>query len=458
MALSTLLFVVVVSCAPQTAAAQATDAEALRAEIRSLAERTLKSGPVAGLSIGVARHGEVFLVQGFGLADLESASPATEHTVYRIGSMTKQFTAAAVMQLVEEGRLALDDPLTKFAPDFVVAGHRVTLRHLLNHTSGIPSYTGSPDIERVMRGVKGPGEVLALVKDRPLNFDPGEEFSYNNTGYFMAGEILARTEGRPYDQVIANRIFAPLGMTESTYGWEQPIVKHRAQGYKLVGGKFVNDDPIDMFVPGGAGALASTVGDLLKWAKALQELAVVGDASYAEMTTPTRLNDGTTVDYGFGLAVVDVDGHPTVGHGGDIKGFNSFIEWYPEDELTVVVLANNEGDFATELSHRITRLFLQPKPAVANELPLPAKEFARCVGTYERKGGRIVIAAKDDHLTARLGSTSPTLLYRGERDGALEFRNALDQREAFLFRGDAEHATTLMLVAPLSARKFRRAP
>lgn len=457
MAFATLLLAVV-ACAPQAAAAQAADAEALRAEIRGLAERTLKSGPVAGLSIGVARHGEVFLAQGFGLADLENETPATEHTVYRIGSMTKQFTAAAVMQLVEEGRLALDDPLTRLAPDLAVADPKVTLRHLLNHTSGIPSYTGSPDFERVMRGVKGPGEVLALVKDRPLNFEPGEEFSYNNTGYFVAGEILARVEGRPYDQVIAKRIFAPLGMTESTYGWEQPIVKHRAQGYKLVGGKFVNDDPIDMLVPGGAGALASTVGDLLTWAKALQELAVVNDASYAEMTTPTRLNDGTAVDYGLGLAVVDVDGHPTVGHGGDINGFNSFIEWYPEDELTVVVLANNQGDFATELSHRIMRLFLPPKPAAANERPLPAKELARCVGTYERKGGRIVVVADGDHLTARLGSTSPKLLYRGERDGAVEFRNALDQREGFFFRGDAEHATTLMLVAPLSARRFRRAP
>src|SRR5262245_12852239 len=139
MALSTLLLVAVVSRVPQAVASQAADAEALRAGIRSLAERTLKSGPVAGVSVGVARHGEVFLVQGFGLADLESESPATEHTVYRIGSMTKQFTAAAVMQLVEEGRLALDDPLTKLAPDFPVAGHVVTLRHLLNHTSGIPS-------------------------------------------------------------------------------------------------------------------------------------------------------------------------------------------------------------------------------------------------------------------------------------------------------------------------------
>ena len=180
-------------------APQELDVEAFRTQVDALAARAIKTGPLAGLSVGVAKGGKTLVAKGYGFADLEHNVPATEHTFYRIASMTKQFTAVAVMQLVEEGKLSLDDDLEKLLPEFKTTNHHVTLRRLLNHTSGIPSYTELENFPKQIAGVSRPADVFVLMSGKPFSFEPGVEFSYNNGAFYLAGEIAARTASTTYD-------------------------------------------------------------------------------------------------------------------------------------------------------------------------------------------------------------------------------------------------------------------
>jgi CubicO group peptidase (beta-lactamase class C family) len=360
------------------AAGQQPERVRLVRQIDSLAAAALASGPTAGLAIAVVKGRDTIVAKGYGLADLENDVPATAQTVYRIGSITKQFTAAAIMQLVEAGRVSLDDELTKFLPAYPTAGHRVTVRHLLTHTSGIKSYTGlgaefwekSPlDLTH--------DQLLALFQDKPFDFAPGERFLYNNSGYYLLGVILEKVTGRPYGDYVRERLAAPLGLGGTLYCDESPLVKRRARGYARAEGKLVNARALSMKPPFSAGALCSTVLDLVAWTTALAGGRVVSPQSYALMTTAGRLNDGASTNYGFGLAPGALEGHSRVGHGGGINGFNTHLDHYPGDGLIVVVLANTEGANPARLAERIARLVLgMPRPAV-NDLPLTPADRAR---------------------------------------------------------------------------------
>jgi CubicO group peptidase (beta-lactamase class C family) len=355
----------------------------LTARIDSMAAAALTSWPAVGLSIAVVRGGDTIVMRGYGRADLEHDVPATAQTVYRIGSITKQFTAVAILQLIEQGKLTLDDTLQRFLPDFPAQGNRVTIRHLLTHTSGIKSYTSlGPEWQDKMRLDLTHAQLVALFRDKPFDFAPGARFLYDNSGYYLLGMIVERVSGLAYAEYLNQRLFTPLGLRATAYCDDRTVLPHRASGYELDSGTFVNASPLSMTQPFAAGALCSTVGDLVAWQRSLHAHRLIGAASYARMTTPGTLNDGSRTTYGFGLGVGTLDGHRRIGHGGGINGFLSILDDYPDDSLSVVVLANSESARPGRLAQEIARVVLGAPAAAVADLPLGAADRSRFAGTY----------------------------------------------------------------------------
>ena len=362
---------------PRDVVAKATD---------SIADAILRRGRVAAMSIAVARGHDTLVMKGYGMADLENDVPATAQTVYRIGSVTKQFTSVAIMQLVEQGKLSLDDELTKYVPNAPTHGRRILVRHLLNHTSGIPSYTDvGGGFGRVMRLDLPHDSLLAVVRDDSLQFEPGSHFYYNNTGYYLLGMIIERVTGKRYGDYLRDALFTPNGLSSTLYCSEAPLIKHRARGY-TGGASLMNADFISMDLPFAAGSLCSTVGDLVSWTRLLHGGKLVNASSFATMTTPVKLTSGRPMSYGFGLSVDTLASHRRIHHGGGINGFISELAYYPDDSLTVVVLSNTAPAPSNEVADAVARVALglppASPPAPPADLPIPPDEAARLVGNY----------------------------------------------------------------------------
>jgi D-alanyl-D-alanine carboxypeptidase len=366
------------------ASAQRPTRAALQRAVDSLATTALKDGPVAAMSVAVVRGRDTVVMKGYGLADVENDVPATPQTVYRIGSITKQFTAAAVLQLIEQNKLSLDDSIGKHLPTIPAGWRAVPIRQLLNHTSGIPSYTSAgPRWASRMRLDLPHDSLIGIVATDSMDFAPGSQWRYNNTGYYLLGMLVERITGRPYADVVRDQFTTPLGLRATMYCDIRPIIKRRAQGYQVgPDDKLVNADPLSMTHPFSAGALCSTVGDLVVWQRTLAAGRIVKPASYAAMTTPEKVA-GT---YGYGLVMDSLGGRPRVQHGGGINGFNSMLQYYPADTLSVAVLANTNGPWADRVANNIARAALGV-PLVAGpprlvDLPTSAQERARVAGTY----------------------------------------------------------------------------
>jgi CubicO group peptidase (beta-lactamase class C family) len=355
----------------------------------SIADAIIKRGRVAALSIGVTRGRDTLVMKGYGLADVENDLPATAQTVYRIGSVTKQFTSVAIMQLVEQGKLSLDDDVTKYVPNAPTHGRRVLIRHLLNHTSGIPSYTDvGPSFGRVMRLDLSKDSLIATVKDDSLQFEPGSHFYYNNTGYFLLGMVIERVTGKPYGDHLRDALFAPNGLTSTVYCSVMPLIKRRARGYEGRPTGLVNADYISMDLPYAAGSLCSSVGDLVQWTRLLHSGKLVNATSFASMTTPAKLTSGRPMQYGFGLFMDSLGTHRRVHHGGGINGFISELAYYPDDSLTVVVLSNTAPAPSEQVAENVARAafgmpFLPERPTPPADLPIPPDEVARLSGNYK---------------------------------------------------------------------------
>jgi CubicO group peptidase (beta-lactamase class C family) len=329
--------------------------EGLEEFVDEVAGKVVEAKETVGLCVGVARGDEVLLAKGYGLADLENEVPMRAEAVLRIGSITKEFTAAAILLLAEEGKLELDDPLTKFLPDYNVQGHEVTLRHLLNHTSGIVSLTSLPSYRPGMKEEVTQEEMVARFEDEPFEFEPGEKFAYCNSGFYLLGMVVEKVAGQDYAGFLAERFWEPLGMEATYYERHGEIVPKRARGYGGWKGKFTNAIYVNMAQPFAAGALISTVGDLILWQRGLATGKVLSAASWEEMTTPGTLNNGKAAPYGCGVFVRKESGRDVIRHGGGIVGFRSELRYYPEEDpptslrevrragVTVVVLSNSQG-------------------------------------------------------------------------------------------------------------------
>jgi D-alanyl-D-alanine carboxypeptidase len=367
-----------------TAEAQRPTRAALQRIVDSLVADALTEGPVAAMSIAVVRGRDTIVMKGYGLADVENDVRASAQTVYRIGSITKQYTAAAILQLVEQGRLSIDDSIGKHLPTIPATWRRVPIRQLLNHTSGIPSYTSAgPRWATRMRLDLPHDSLIGIIANDSMDFAAGSQWRYNNTGYYLLGMLIERVAGRSYADVVRERLTTPLGLRATMYCETRPIIKRRAQGYQVgPDDKLANADPLSMTQPFSAGALCSTVGDLVAWQRALAAGRVVKPASYAAMTSPEKVA-GT---YGYGLVMDSLGGRPRVQHGGGINGFNSMLQYYPADTLSIAILANTNGPWADRVANNIARAALAlplvaPPPRLL-DLATTADERARIAGTY----------------------------------------------------------------------------
>jgi D-alanyl-D-alanine carboxypeptidase len=341
---------------PQRAvAAQALTDEALAARIDALAAQTLANPGAAGLSIAVARGDKMILDKGYGKADLEQQVPANDATVFRIASVTKQFTAAAIMRFVEQGKLALDDDIAKYV-DYPTQGKTVTIRHLLTHTSGIKDYTEVPGFfETGTARDLPPAEVLDAVRNLPFDFEPGTRWAYSNTGYHLLGMIIEKVSGVPYAKHMQDEFFTPLHLAHTRYDVGSDVIPGRARGYDVINGAPANASYLSMTIPYSAGGLLSTAGDLVKWQLALIAGKVVSPASYRLMTTAAKLSDGSATRYGFGLFLSDVDGHSNFMHEGGIPGFNSILVDFTNEKLSIAVISNSPAVSAGQLAAEIAR-------------------------------------------------------------------------------------------------------
>lgn len=363
---------------------------AARARVDSLAAAFLRESRTPGLSLAVVRGRDTLAVGGYGVADRESRRAAGPATVYRIGSLTKQFTSAAVLQLVDDGRVRLTDTLGAYLPQYPRWG-RVTVRQLLNHTSGIPSYTGSTRWQARMAETLPPDSVLAFVAGDSARFAPGARYEYNNTGYFLLGRLLERVTGRSYAAVMRERFFAPLGLRSASYCPDVPSAPSHARGYERKAGDsaLAPASPISMTSPYSAGALCMNVPDFVRWQDALAGGRVVRPATYARMATADTLGDGSATTYGWGLGTGAIDGRPVVSHTGGINGFTTAALVVPGDSLRVAVFTNASGPpgpgpmtLAQNLARAALGLPLRtpPRPVVA--APLPDSVRAAVAGTY----------------------------------------------------------------------------
>jgi len=296
------------------------------------------NGP--GAAVFVVKDGKVILRKGYGLANIELSVPIKPETVFRIGSITKQFTAACIMMLVDENKISLDDEITQFIPDYPTRGNRITIHNLLNHTSGIKSYDETQDFYLKIHNDLSPDEVVNLFKDEPLDFRPGEQFKYNNSGYFLLGIIIDTVSGSSYEEFVNERIFEPLGIKNSYHGNHSSIIPNRAAGYEPYDTGFVNADYLSMTQITANGSLLSSVDDLWIWTEALLSGEVVTQKSLNLMITPTKYGNGKTENYGYGFWLKPLFGERTISHNGGINGFLTYSLYVPEKNIFVAVLTN----------------------------------------------------------------------------------------------------------------------
>ena len=313
--------------------------------------------PIPGAALTIIKSGQTVKTAAYGMANLETRAPVTPETVFEVGSVTKQFTAAAILVLAQEGKLTVDDKIAGHLKDAPASWGQITIRHLLTHTSGLKNYTalGGFDLSRHLTQ----SQFIHQMAAYPLDFQPGGKWAYCNTEYNLLGFIIENATGKTYWDFLHQRILAPLQMTATGDRDPRLLLPNRASGYQTnSAGQFINrdSDVTDIFA---AGALASTVGDLAKWNAALDSDKILTSASRQEMWTPVKLNDGTTHDYGFGWFLQPYQGRANIGHSGSTAGFSASLQRFPESGLTVIVLTNSdEFDIATKLAREIAALEL----------------------------------------------------------------------------------------------------
>jgi CubicO group peptidase (beta-lactamase class C family) len=367
-------------------------------------------GESPGAAVLVSQRGEILFEKGYGYANLEHRVPVTPETKFRIGSITKQFTAAAILLLQEQGKLSVDDPLSKFIPDFP-RGDEVRIHHLLHHDSGIRSYTDKPDFFKTVTVAIEPGELINSFKTDPFDFSPGQGWHYNNSGYFLLGYIIAQVSGQSYADFLKTHIFDPLQMHDTGVHDAQDILSDEATGYAYEQGRLRKALDWNMSRAGGAGALYSTVEDLHRWNEGVFEGRVLNDESLKAALTPVQLRDGVTgLSYGYGWVIGEFRGLKEIQHGGGLNGFVSQLARYPEHDFTVTVLANaapagpsvSPGMLAQEIAQFFLWQYMQPRQeeSISHEVdPATYDEYA---GRYDYGGAILTVRRQGNRLLAQL--------------------------------------------------------
>ncbi len=357
-----------------------------------------------GLAVLVMVDGKPALRKGYGIADMKTGAKVSPDSIFRIGSITKQFTAVCVLQLVQAGKVALDDPITRYVPGFDTQSKTITIENLLSHTSGLFNVTARDDYDDQITKDLTPGEVVALIAGRPLEFEPGTQFKYSNTNYILLGMVIEKASGQTYGEYLIEHIGKPLGLTDTRYSRDDALTPRHARGYeKDKSGKWAPAPPLSMTQPFAAGAIESTVDDLAKWTAALDEGKLIDPALRDRAWTPFTPTERPS-RYGFGWNIRPEAGERWIGHGGAINGFMSSAVWIPEKKVFVAVLHNALGDTTPELLVRQLALEAVGRPAPRRvAITLPAKTLDRYVGvfavspeqkfTFSRTGQKLFVVA-----------------------------------------------------------------
>jgi D-alanyl-D-alanine carboxypeptidase len=322
--------------------AAAMPSQALDSRIDSVIAPYFKAS-APGATVIVVKDGKTVFRKAYGMANVAAKQPMTPEMVLRLGSITKQFTSTAILMLVDEGKIALDDEITKFLPDYPTRGKKITVEHLLTHTSGIVSYTDRPGYRANMNADLTVSQMIDSFKNDPLQFEPGSLWRYNNSGYFLLGAIIEKVSGQPYAKFIEQRIFVPLGMSRTAYEGQERGPVQLAAGYSALGSGFEASPALSMTQPYAAGALVSTVDDLARWDAAVSSGKLLKESSWKKAFTPYTLNTGKSTSYGYGWEMGKLQGVPMISHGGAINGFNTFALRLPAEKVYVAVLSNADS-------------------------------------------------------------------------------------------------------------------
>jgi CubicO group peptidase (beta-lactamase class C family) len=386
--------------------------ENLDISVDDYVKQRMRDMRIPGLSLAVVKEDRIVKASGYGLTNLETNTPATPETVYKAASLSKSFIAAAILLLMQEGKIALDDHISKYLGDSPETWKEITIRHLLTHTSGIVRDPSDyhPYNEQPLT------DVIKSMYAVPLSFQPGEKWLYSNVGYYILAEILTRVSGQPWNEFIAERLFAPAHMTSTRTTTVSEIVPNRANGYQQRGGRTINAENWIAVRP--SGAFLSTVLDLAKWDAFLDSDSALNAASHKLMLTPVTLNDKTTADYGFGWYVDSFLGRTRIHHDGQFLGFRSDYERFQDDKLAVIVLANSDEGSLEALAIKVAGFYAPtlatppftlgaqvPAQAVANGNPITIRITAK-------DGGK---AAPDSLVEMEIWDASGKDVYKEHR-------------------------------------------
>jgi CubicO group peptidase (beta-lactamase class C family) len=441
-----LIFAIAVIAAGHNSPIRAQDAIPTKVDDYMKAE--MQRQHIPGVSLAVVKDGQVILARGYGFANVEHQVPVKPETIFQSGSMGKQFTATAVMMLLEAGKLSLSDPITKFFSDAPDSWKNITVRHLLTHTAGTTDYPSDFDFRRDYTE----DELLKRAEAIPLAFQPGEKWSYSNLGYVLLGILIHKVSGQFYGDFLQERVFQPLGMTTARIISEADIVPNRAAGYRLVKGELKNQDWVSPTLNTTAdGALYLTVYDMAKWDAALYTEKLIKKSSLEQMWTPVKLNNGKTYPYGFGWSLNEVRGHHIIEHGGSWQGFKSQIARYVDDKLTVVLFANLSQANQARIAHGVAAIYnpeLAPLPpkaiedkepqvtALAKELIGKATEGGLESGVFTAEAWP-QISSSAPQVSEFLKNLGPLnaieLIERNEQEGNRVYRYRLRYKDTNLF-------------------------
>jgi CubicO group peptidase (beta-lactamase class C family) len=403
----------------------------------------LKKKQIPGCALLVRHNRKVVLATGYGIANLEHGVPVKSQTVFQSGSINKQFTAMAVMVLVQERKLALDDPISKYLA-VPASWSGITVRHLLTHTSGLGDYPENFSLQRDYTE----DELLKMVATQPLGFAPGEKWRYSNLGYVTLGILIGKASSEFWGDFLRKRVFDPLDMKHARVISEADVIPNRAAGYVLNDHVLKNQKWVSPSVNATAdGSLYFTIEDLAKWDEALEAQKLLSRANYEQMWTPVRLNDGTTAPYGFGWRIAKADsGHRMIEHGGNWQGFASYIVRYPDDRLTVAALCNRSGATAGYIAKRIAGFYV---PALAPRLHTAVKldpaTLSSCAGDYRLEDRfTIKVSVADSRLETTWLGEKTVLIPESE---TVFFEEDSDRTYLFVKNGDGK-VTSLIISVP----------
>jgi CubicO group peptidase (beta-lactamase class C family) len=380
-----------------------------------------------GAAAIVVHKGQVIYKKAIGMADMELNVPLQPEMIFRLGSITKQFTAVAILQLVSQGKLSLQDDIKKFMPELPFK-ENITVEHLLNHTSGIKSYTNKPDFFSILRTDMKTMQVIKLTENDSLEFKPGTSWNYNNTGYVMLGYIIEKISGKSYEDYVVENLFKPAGMSYSFYGSESKIIKNRVKGYKKEGNVYQNSNYISMTLPHAGGSLISTVDDLWKWNKSLYSYQFIKKEWLDKALTPYILPDGKSTNYGFGLSFGNIQGSKTIEHGGGIPGFSTDAMYLPSEDVFVAVFSNCDCNSPGTVTAKLAAQAIG-KPYRFQSMPITETEGKQYEGVYKNEEGEErIIRWLNGNLTSQRGTSGQLVIKPYEKD-KFYFENSLTTLE-----------------------------